>query len=319
MEARAAGSQRVARYGVNDGAGRSVDIQTSPGCATGCTPPQTIANFLGSLPHGNEINLLTVDEVTPAVLGVGGEMAVYCGDTNALSCYFPDENRMVISGHDFTDPNDNATRDYVLAHEYGHHIANHRNNAPFANPAVDWGPKRWASFAGVCKGVGMAATSPATRPSATTTTPARPGPSPSPRTPFRPSRCPGSGPTSQTPTSRVASPRSSATPSIPGAARPPRSAGADFPQRRKPRKKVKRFQTPNDGDFTLRLSGPDRANLDLRLRGPDSTLVEDSDGAGSQRAAQLPCLRRAPLHGDRQRHGRRHVLPLLPSSTGQVP
>ncbi len=35
-----------------------------------------------------------------------------------------------------------------MRHEYGHHIANHRSNAPWA--AIDWGPKRWASASNVC-------------------------------------------------------------------------------------------------------------------------------------------------------------------------
>ena len=36
----------------------------------------------------------------------------------------------------------------VVRHEYGHHIAFNRLNAPWT--AVDWGPKRWASAANVC-------------------------------------------------------------------------------------------------------------------------------------------------------------------------
>ena len=36
----------------------------------------------------------------------------------------------------------------VARHEYGHHIALNRSNAPW--PAFDWGPKRWATAAHIC-------------------------------------------------------------------------------------------------------------------------------------------------------------------------
>jgi hypothetical protein len=37
---------------------------------------------------------------------------------------------------------------YVITHEYGHHIAAHRSNAPLR--ALDFGPKRWSSYELVC-------------------------------------------------------------------------------------------------------------------------------------------------------------------------
>ena len=36
----------------------------------------------------------------------------------------------------------------VATHEYGHHVAFHRLNPPWL--AVEWGPKRWASYLDVC-------------------------------------------------------------------------------------------------------------------------------------------------------------------------
>ena len=36
----------------------------------------------------------------------------------------------------------------IATHEYGHHVAFNRVNPPWQ--AVDWGTKRWASYANVC-------------------------------------------------------------------------------------------------------------------------------------------------------------------------
>lgn len=66
-EARASASATASaqRYPVNDGAGRTVAINVSTICAASCdaADPQTVANFLGTLPHGDEINLLEIDLV----------------------------------------------------------------------------------------------------------------------------------------------------------------------------------------------------------------------------------------------------------------
>ena len=51
---------------------------------------------------------------------------------------------MVAPGETVAD----ITAEEVVRHEYGHHIAFNRLNAPWT--AVDWGPKRWASAANVC-------------------------------------------------------------------------------------------------------------------------------------------------------------------------
>ncbi len=57
-------------------------------------------------------------------------------------CY--DDGRIVTIGE---DADLRATA--VLAHEYGHHIAANRTNAPWS--ALGWGTKRWSSLIGVCR------------------------------------------------------------------------------------------------------------------------------------------------------------------------
>ena len=143
--ARISASGRAQRYEVHDGKGRSVSISVSTVCTALCTAanPQQIADFLGSLAHGDEMNQLAVDLETPA------EIDASC--PGASACYFPGQDRMLISGDDSTG-GDGATREFVIAHEYGHHVADHRTNPPF-NPAIDWGPKHWASYERVCQGV----------------------------------------------------------------------------------------------------------------------------------------------------------------------
>lgn len=142
--ATASATASAQRYPVNDGRGRTVQISVTPLCAATCSDadPQQIADFLGTLAHGDEISSLTVQLLTPT------EMSRECGFA-VDACYGPDT--MMISGNDTTGL-DGATRAFVIAHEYGHHVAQHRFNPPFA-PTIDWGPKRWATYERVCQGV----------------------------------------------------------------------------------------------------------------------------------------------------------------------
>ena len=108
------------------------------------TDPQRIASFIGTLIHGPEVSLLTVQLDTEFQLGFD------CG-FGAEACYFTGENKIVIGGYEVMD-GDGATLEFVLAHEYGHHVAAHRDMpAPFGE-AVDWGTARWASEENVCNG-----------------------------------------------------------------------------------------------------------------------------------------------------------------------
>lgn len=96
---------------------------------------QRWANVLAGLLHGPEISALTIYMATfPTVQRL-------CG-SGALGCY--GDNRLVAIGDDFRT----VSAQSVLTHEYGHHVANSRNNEPWKS--VDWGTKRWASYVNVC-------------------------------------------------------------------------------------------------------------------------------------------------------------------------
>ena len=144
--ARISASVSAQRYSIDDGSGATIAVAVTPACAELCnvTDPQQVADFIGTLIHGDEVDLLTVQLDTEFQLGFD------CG-FGAEACYFSGENKIVIGGYQEAD-GDGATFDFVLAHEYGHHVAQHRDMpAPFGS-AIDWGTERWASVEGVCQG-----------------------------------------------------------------------------------------------------------------------------------------------------------------------
>jgi hypothetical protein len=144
--ARISASASSQRYSINDGSSATIEVSVTPACAEVCdvTDPQRVADFIGTLIHGDEVDLLSVQLDSEFQLGFD------CG-FGAEACYFSGENKVVIGGYEEAD-GDGATFDFVLAHEYGHHVAQHREMpAPFSS-AIDWGPERWASLEGVCRG-----------------------------------------------------------------------------------------------------------------------------------------------------------------------
>jgi hypothetical protein len=143
--ARISATAATGRYPIDDGSGATIAVGVTAACRASCTAadPQAIADFIGTLVHGPEVTLLTVQLDAPH------QIEWDCG-FGAQACYSPRENKVFVSGDETTAP-DGASRDYVLAHEYGHHVARHRQNpSPFL-PPLSWGTTRWSSHEDVCR------------------------------------------------------------------------------------------------------------------------------------------------------------------------
>jgi hypothetical protein len=116
--------------------GESVTVFVSASYPPEQAPAQKWAEFFAGLPHGIELASVVVRVATP------GEVTQLCGGA-ALGCYGAHE--LIMPG----EPFDGMAPEEVARHEYGHHIAANRANPPWQ--AADWGPKRWASAAGICQ------------------------------------------------------------------------------------------------------------------------------------------------------------------------
>lgn len=116
--------------------GEQVAIRLSDSYAQDAAIPQRWANFLASLVHGSELATLTL------YLAPLAEVQGECGK-GALACY--GRGAIVAPGE---APTPQISAEAVITHEYGHHVAGSRSNAPW--PAIDWGTKRWASYTKVC-------------------------------------------------------------------------------------------------------------------------------------------------------------------------
>jgi hypothetical protein len=100
--------------------------------------PQRWADFLDSLAHGPELSAITI------YLAPIAEVSRTCGP-QALACYNAAQSLLVAPGEQVED---GVSAEAVVTHEYGHHVAAHRSNAPWA--ALDTGTKRWATYMQVC-------------------------------------------------------------------------------------------------------------------------------------------------------------------------
>jgi hypothetical protein len=121
--------------------GERVNIRVSSAYQVNEAAAQQWAEFFGWLPHGAELATMQ------AYIAPFEEVQLICS-TDAVACYQPRSQLLVFSGEDAPD---GSTSEENAAHEYGHHIANNRNNHPW--PALTWGTKRWASYMNVCRRV----------------------------------------------------------------------------------------------------------------------------------------------------------------------
>jgi hypothetical protein len=97
---------------------------------------QRWADFMTSLLHGPELQRVAL------YLAPLREVQQVCG-RGALACYGQDR---IFAPGESTSPDISA--ESVLMHEYGHHVAASRSDAPWA--AIDYGTKRWSSYEQVC-------------------------------------------------------------------------------------------------------------------------------------------------------------------------
>jgi hypothetical protein len=129
--------------------GSSVEVALSQSFAD--TPEnragaQSFVDFLATRLHGAELSRLRM------FIGTSAEVNAACGgELGVQACYVGGERRMFVPGSDPGAGGSLYTREYVVTHEYGHHIAAFRRNDPFS--ALDWGPKYWASYELICAGV----------------------------------------------------------------------------------------------------------------------------------------------------------------------
>src|SRR3954447_17087284 len=147
-----AGSSRIARasisgnwhtYKVADGVVLSAAISDGYANRLSTSVAQSYADFLDSLDHGPELAGLRIYIAPPA------EVTAECGGQDGtLACYDSGTKIMVVPGEESVTGSSGVTTSYVVAHEYGHHIAASRNNDPFSGFRV--GPKYWSSYELIC-------------------------------------------------------------------------------------------------------------------------------------------------------------------------
>src|SRR3954464_5527498 len=142
--ARAAVSGNWRSYPIKDGSHVSAAISDAYANTLDPNVAKSYVDFLDSLDHGPELSSLRIFVAPPA------EVLAECGgQAGTLACYDSGTKIMVVPGEQTDADSSGVTTSYVVAHEYGHHIAASRTNAPFR--PFSFGPKYWASYEFVCE------------------------------------------------------------------------------------------------------------------------------------------------------------------------
>jgi len=123
-------------YTVTSGA--RVTVYASPSYPVDQAANQAAADFVDRLVHGTEISGVKIYFAPPA------EVGILCESAEVDGCYYPKTGEIVTIAED----TEWSTVEEVLTHEYGHHVANNRDNHPW--PALAYGTKRWATYMGIC-------------------------------------------------------------------------------------------------------------------------------------------------------------------------
>ena len=121
--------------------GQSVSVRVSRAYPDSALADRALVDFLDSRLHGPELGSLSV------YVGAPTEIERLCGGAGAVACYGVAEQRMYVPG----EAVQGVPVEYALTHEYGHHLASWRSNAPW--DGLDWGAKYWSSAMRVCAGV----------------------------------------------------------------------------------------------------------------------------------------------------------------------
>src|SRR4051812_21652589 len=134
VKARASAAARFSTPG-----GVSIPVQVSTAYKASATVIQSYVNYLGSLMHGDELKALHIYIAPPKQI-----QSTFCG-AGALACYEGDNQTMYVPG---AQQQSNPPLQFLIAHEYGHHIEINRSNAPWS--AFDTGAKSWFTYEQVC-------------------------------------------------------------------------------------------------------------------------------------------------------------------------